>query len=160
MTEFSGSSIRLADLGSVNFLPILGWWALPLWIFTFGLGEETGWRGFALPRLQERRSALGATIILTGFWALWHLPQFFYLFDLNMVFGWLIGLFAGAVVLTWLFNSAVDSIPVAAIWHGCFNFITASTANTGNLPAVMSLIVILLAVLVVVRTGPKNLMSL
>ena len=160
LNRFSGTTIRLADLGNVNFLPFLGWWALPLWIFTFGLGEETGWRGFALPQLQEGRSALGATMILASIWALWHLPQFFYLFDPSMLVGWLIGLFAGAIVLTWIYNSAVDSIPVVAILHGCFNFITASTADSGYLPTIISMIVILLAILLIICTGPKNLMSI
>jgi membrane protease YdiL (CAAX protease family) len=41
----------LPRLGEVNFLPYLGLWALPLWLATNGVGEELGWRGFALPRL-------------------------------------------------------------------------------------------------------------
>jgi membrane protease YdiL (CAAX protease family) len=161
LNRFSGSEISISNLGEVNFLPPLaGWGALLLWVFTFGLGEETGWRGFALPRLQKGRSSLAATMILAALWALWHLPQFFYVFEPSMAIGWLIGLFAGAVVLTWLYNSATDSILIVAIWHGCFNFMTASTANMGILPAVLSTIVILWAVLVIVQTKPKNLMSL
>lgn len=160
LNRFPGSAIRLSDLGAVNYLPPLsGRGALLLWIFTFGLGEEIGWRGFALPRLQKGRSALAATLILAVFWALWHLPQFFYLFDPSMAVGWLVGLFSGAVVLTWLYNSSPDNVLPVAIWHGCFNFITASAADIGLLPTVLSAIVIVWAVLVIIRYKPRSLMS-
>jgi uncharacterized protein len=49
------SRITLASLGNVTFLPPLGIAALPLWLLTFGSGEEVGWRGYALPRLQRGR---------------------------------------------------------------------------------------------------------
>jgi membrane protease YdiL (CAAX protease family) len=98
--DFTDQTLRLADLGSVNYFPFLGRWALLLWIFPFGLGEEIGWRGFALPQLQKGRSTLSATLILAGLWALWHFPQFFYVFDPRMAIGWLIGLCAGAVIPT------------------------------------------------------------
>lgn len=155
----SGNPIGLAALGTVNFLPPLVLWALPLWFFTFGLGEETGWRGFALPRLQERRSALQATLILAFLWALWHLPQFFYVFDPIMAPGWAIGLFAGAIVLTWLYNSS-KSILIVAIWHAGFNFVTASVADTGLLPALLSAFVIFWAVTLLKRTDPESLVSI
>lgn len=160
LNGFSGSQIRLSTLGSVNYLPALGIGALLLWFFTFGLGEETGWRGFALPRLQKGRSALAATSILAVLWALWHLPQFFYIYDPSMVVGWVIGLFAGAIFLTWLYNSTKESILMVAIWHACFNFMTASKADIGILPAVVSMIVIIWAGVVVVRYKPKYLMSI
>ena len=160
LNALTGSQIVLSDFGVVNYLPPLGFRALLLWFFTFGLGEETGWRGFALPRLQKGRGALAATLILAAFWALWHLPQFFYLFDPTMAVGWVIGLFAGAVILTWLYNSANNSILMVAIWHACFNFMTASQTNTGILPAVLSTIIIVWAVFVIIRYKPKYLMSI
>jgi membrane protease YdiL (CAAX protease family) len=38
------------------------------------VGEEIGWRGFALPRLLAVRSPLTASLILGVLWSLWHLP--------------------------------------------------------------------------------------
>lgn len=160
LNRVAGSQITLASLGNVNYLPPLGLGALLLWFLTFGFGEETGWRGFALPRLQRGRSALAATAILATLWALWHLPQFFYLFEPALAPGWAIGLFAGAVLLTWLYNSAKNSVLMVAIWHGCFNFMTASTADIGLPQAVLSTIVMVWAVAVIVRVGPSGLMSL
>ena len=105
LNVFTGSAISISDFGVVRFLPPLGLGAFFLWILTFGIGEEIGWRGYALPRLQSGRSAFAASLILAFFWALWHLPFFFYLFDPAIAFGWLIGLFAGAIVFTFEFDS-------------------------------------------------------
>ncbi|MGD8391805.1 MAG: CPBP family glutamic-type intramembrane protease, partial [Desulfobacterales bacterium] len=45
-----------------------------LWVV---VGEEYGWRGFALPRLQSSIGSLGASLIIGLLWASWHLPMFF-----------------------------------------------------------------------------------
>lgn len=157
LNAVAGSGIGLADVGEVQFLPPLGIWALPLWLLTFGIGEETGWRGYALPRLQRGRGALLATAILTVFWGLWHVPAFFYLFDPGIAIGWAIGLFAGAIVFTWLFNSSGGSILIVALWHGCFNFMSSSDAGGGMLAAVVSTLVMVWAVLVIVLFKPAAL---
>jgi len=80
---------------------------VPIWIFSFGLGEETGGRGFALPHLQANRSAMSATYIALWTVGAWHLPTFTYSYDeLNpfMFLGFVIGIMAGAGLLTSLFN--------------------------------------------------------
>lgn len=41
------------------------------------LGEEAGWRGFALKRMLTLFSPLKAAVLLGGIWSLWHLPLFF-----------------------------------------------------------------------------------
>ena len=150
--------IDLVTMGQVDFLPALGMAAMPVWILTFGIGEETGWRGFALPRLQEGRSALHATIILWAFWALWHLPLFFYSYEVSVLPGFLIGLLAGAIVFTWLYDSTCGSILMVALWHGTFNFTTACvTCKTSLNAAVISTLVMVWAVVVVLHFKPTSL---
>lgn len=65
------------DLGNTEalmfYVPLLLFAA----IFSGGLNEEPGWRGLAIPILQERYSALGASLIVGVVWAFWHLPLFF-----------------------------------------------------------------------------------
>lgn len=153
-----GTPFDLIAMGQIDFLPALGLAALPVWILTFGIGEETGWRGFALPRLQEGRSALGATIILWAFWALWHLPLFFYSYEAAILPGFLIGLLAGAITFTWLYNSTYGSVLMVAIWHGAFNFTTACVScKTGLSAAVISTLVMVWAVVVVLFFKPASL---
>jgi membrane protease YdiL (CAAX protease family) len=150
--------IDLAVMGQVDFLPRLGLVVLPIWILTFGIGEETGWRGFALPRLQKDRSAFKASIIFWVVWALWHFPLFFYSYDITVLPGFLIGLLAGTIVLTWLYNSTSGSILMVTLWHGTFNFTTACvTCKTGLSAAVISTLVMVLAVVVVVLFKPDRL---
>ena len=148
----------LVALGQIDYLPNLGGGALLLWILTFGLGEETGWRGYALPRLQRGRSALSATLILWALWALWHLPMFFYSYDTAIVAGFSAGLLAGAITLTWLYNSTGGSILMVAVWHGAFNFTTGCTScKTGVTAAILSTLVMVWAVVVMVWYKPARL---
>lgn len=145
-------------LGQVEFLPDLGLWGLALWLLTYGLGEETGWRGFALPRLQRSRSALRATVILWMIWAGWHAPAFFLVYDPAIIPGFLPGLLAGAIVFTWLYNSTGGSILMLIIWHGVFNFVTGSKASkAGITSAIISTIVMAWAVILVFVFKSENL---
>jgi CAAX protease family protein len=153
------------DLGRVNFLPELGFTAWWLWFATNGLGEEPGWRGFLLPRLQQRHSPIVSTVLLTIGWAGWHVPAFFYLpsyaaMGLSIVPGFFFGLFAGAIVLTWLYNRSGGSVLAAAFWHASFNFVTASPAAGGFTAAVVSMLVVAWAVVVLVSGGLRPLLRL
>jgi len=138
----------------VNFLRDLGLLAWPLWFLTSGCGEELGWRGFALPRLQRTHSALVSSALLTIGWASWHVPMFFYVpsyltLGLRIVPGFFLGMFAGATVLTWLYNRSGGSVLAVALWHASFNFVTASPNAGGLAAAVTSTLVMVWAVIVV-----------
>ncbi len=147
-------------LGQVNFLSQLNLGvALILWLLTFGLGEEIGWRGYALPRLQKNRTALSATLILTILWAFWHWPMFFYVLDISIIVGWLISLAAGTIVFTWLYNSSQGSVLMLILWHGFFDFITASKAGEGPTAIILSVIVMAWATAVVFVYKPAWLSS-
>jgi membrane protease YdiL (CAAX protease family) len=102
-------------------------------VVVIGLAEETGWRGFALPRLQEWRGPLVGTTVLAVLWAAWHLP--------NLLFGgytvvsyalWLVLTIASAFVYTWLFNNTGGSILFAAMLHAAINM--SSGLVTGLVP--------------------------
>jgi membrane protease YdiL (CAAX protease family) len=140
-------------LGQANYLPYLGFWVLPIWLATYGFGEEIGWRGFALPRLQKTMSVSKATLLLGLFWILWHVPTFFY-HDTYQGMGWImfpafvIGVLCGAVLFTWLYNGTGGSVLMVALWHGIFDLLTASKAGQDIIPIVMSAGVIIWALIV------------
>lgn len=130
-------------LGQANYLPYLGWSVLPIWIVTFGFGEEIGWRGFALPHLQKKMSVSKATLILGLLWFLWHVPSFFY-HETYVGMGWilipgmLVGVLCGAVLFTWLYNGTGGSVLMVAIWHALFDLLTASAAGRDFIPIITS----------------------
>jgi membrane protease YdiL (CAAX protease family) len=114
---FGASVPSSDDLGTwTNVLPTF---ALILLVPVIGgAWEEPGWRGYALPRLLARRSALEASLILGVLWALWHVPVFLigdqHWSDLVLVV-------VVTVVLTWLFRNAFGSVLIAMVFHAMNN---------------------------------------
>jgi uncharacterized protein len=93
-------------------------------MLTVALGEEVGWRGYALPALQARYSALLASLLLGVLWTLWHLPVFFNpdTFYSNLPFVlFLAYLVPFAILMTWLFNSTGGSVLMAMFFHAVLN---------------------------------------
>lgn len=152
----------LSRLGTILYIPYLGWVGWVFWILTAGIGEESGWRGYALPKLQSRMSALSATLIVTLFWVGWHLPRFFY-YGAYMQLGFSVlplvahGFLAMSIVLTWLYNSTRGSILMVALFHGSYNFWAASGGAGGLVISTIDALFIIWAVGVVVAFRPANL---
>jgi membrane protease YdiL (CAAX protease family) len=146
-----GLAPAAGDLRRYNGLPVLNVvWVLLLVIVVNGLGEETGWRGYLLPRLETRLGPLRATVVVSLVWAGWHIPQFFYLHSLRgfsplMIPVWGYGLFCGAVIMTWLFNRTGGSILAVAVFHGTYNLSNgtlAASAHSGLLSIVTWVLVV------------------
>jgi uncharacterized protein len=121
-------------------------------LLTFG--EETGWRGFALPILQRRHGALPAALLITSIWGVWHLPYFFTVstyrgFAPAGYVGFVFGLACGSLVLTWLYNGTGGSILACAVWHGLYNLATGTVGSTGTIQGVTSAFVYIQAFLLV-----------
>lgn len=89
------------------------------------LGEEPGWRGFALPRLQEQHGPLRGSLLLGLLWGLWHLPLFLtswerpYESPLGLLL-FLVQTISFTLVLTWLFNHTRGSIFLALLCHSAY----------------------------------------
>lgn len=123
-----------------SLAPVLrdGEWLLGLAVASilYGLGEEPGWRGWLLPRLQATRSPVRATLILAPIWAAWHAPFFLYRYDFGGVgtlVGFFVGLLAGAFWLTFLYNSTGGSVRVLASWHVLWNVVNLVLAEVSDL---------------------------
>src|ERR687897_2164766 len=129
------------------------------------LGEEIGWRGYALPRLQARRSALSASLILAPVWALWHLPLWLTgdpvktpIFYVPFFFS----AFAFSVILTWVYNSTGGSLLMVVLLHATVNLpVTLAIDDLGSRATVPVLLywglMAVAAIVVVIWAGPEHL---
>jgi uncharacterized protein len=95
--------------------------ALILEIFTSGLAEEPGWRGFALPRLQERFGPLLGTLILGVLWQCWHLPLYLTewgrgsgMQQISLSVASSVGI---SILITWVLNRTQGSLLMAILIH-------------------------------------------
>ncbi|WP_420630274.1 CPBP family intramembrane glutamic endopeptidase [Candidatus Leptofilum sp.] len=97
------------------------------------IGEEFGWRGFALSRLQSKFGPLAASLIIGTIWGIWHLPSFFAPQDvigaitatigMGFLIPYTLGTIANAIFMTWLYNKSKGSALIAGIvWHAAINF--------------------------------------
>ena len=128
--------------------------------------EEVGWRGYLLPRMQERRSALAASLIVGVVWTFWHLPLLLMegTSQASFALGWYaLHTIALAVLFTWAYNASGGSTLLAVLAHAAVN--TGYTAEVEGLApetldAFMPYAALLLTVaagIVVWRHGPRDL---
>jgi len=147
-----------------------------------GVGEEFGWRGFLLPRLQTRHNALVSALIVGVIWAIWHIPMFFIKgtsqYDQQLQAGLLPAILAYSVFVivnsiqfTWVFNNTKGSVLLAAVLHGASNtwggYIDVYRGHFGGVltfgavSVLVSIIIVLLAGATdLSRTNKRNVLEL
>jgi membrane protease YdiL (CAAX protease family) len=99
-------------------------------VFTGAMGEELGWRGTALPRLQARWTALISSLILGVLWGLYHLPSFLLsglpLQDIPLI-SFMVMAVGITVFISWMFNHTDGSLILVFLYHFALNFIGNAT---------------------------------
>lgn len=159
------------DFSTVMAYKIFGKSAyLPLFILPFFMvdfianGEEIGWRGYVLPRLQAKYGALTSALILGVIWGFWHLPKYLTHWD-TVSFAWFMAhTTVVSVLYTWLYNGTKGSLLLVTLFHAASNATgvfmpMANTVSSGNMGAyiIFILLEITAAIIILIATGPERL---
>jgi len=159
----SRGALKVHFMNPLEFIP---GFLFALFIVT---GEEVGWRGFALPRLQSQYNALTSSVILGVLWSIIHFPLFFVQPDraagvniLIVVPGFILLMVLLSIITTFLYNGAQGSILIPCIHHaslGMANHLYKSPNHDYDLIAMYLFLAVtfILALVITVKYGPANL---
>jgi membrane protease YdiL (CAAX protease family) len=99
------------------------WYSLflmfPMALVDAPLGEDSGWRGFALPRFPANRSPLFNTLILALLVVGWHVPLV--ISEPALAAPYLIAGIASAVLTNWVYYNTQGSALLAMLYHTAAN---------------------------------------
>jgi uncharacterized protein len=105
-------------------LAYLPFFVYPALLIGGPLGEEPGWRGFALPRLQQRQGPLVGSLILGVIWTFWHVVPVWLaswtaagMLNIYNLVLYLIFICSWTIVMTWVFNNTKGSLLMAILVH-------------------------------------------
>lgn len=125
------SGVNPLNMFNIGMTPLLVFLMFINNTFTSGL-EEPGWRGYALPVLQEKYNAYKSSIILGTFWAIWHYPYLIYLYltqidmPIFLAIISLVGFTAStmgiSIIYTWIYNNN-RSVFISILFHVLLNFV-------------------------------------
>ena len=174
LPAITGSALLLSIL-TEGVTPALPWLSNPLTLlvgydsffsilfFRGPLQEEFGWRGYALPRLQKRFSALVSSLILGVIWFAWHIPYYTMVSEEAIFESAIWGLVPSHILITilftWLYNNTGGSVLAALIFHTTisFSWVLFPFIET-ELGGLYYLILLLVAPLIItIIWGPKRL---
>lgn len=155
---FAGNGVSHAvDMKALISAPLLWFTTATIFIDPGPWGEETGWRGFALPRLLTRFSPLTSAVILGVIWSIWHTPAFF-VSGLTQ-HGLNFALFLGAgtclsIFMAWIYVNANRNYFVAGfVPHAVSNLLFTARAYSDI--EIEAIVFAAIALLIVVASGPS-----
>lgn len=128
--------------------------------------EEIGWRGYALPSLQRKHSALTSSLVVGAFWALWHWPHFAVKNSAMAAnyhnFLWFtIATILDSISYTWLYNSTNGSLLTASLYHASTNTVNLILFAEGEISSVIFpyylLVIAVLALILIILFKPHSL---
>ena len=142
-----------------------------LFLFAFhifpgsAMGEEIGWRGFVLPRLQARHTALKAGLVTGILWGCWHLPLWLTGTENHPIslFGpFVVAVIALSVMCTWLYNNTGGSLLIVVLFHAASNLpitvLISPMGSQGTQPFLIYVaLMVVAAAAIVIATGAENL---
>lgn len=127
-------------------------------------GEEIGWRGYVLPRLQAKYSALISSLFVGVIWGLWHIPKFLATGNTSSFVWFMLKVIAEAILYTWLYNNTKGSLLLVTLFHAAGNtagvFLPVGTtisATTSTALIIQVMLEILVAIAVLLVAGPARL---
>jgi membrane protease YdiL (CAAX protease family) len=89
------------------------------------LGEEPGWRGYALPRLETALGPVRSSLVLGLLWTGWHLPLFLYPgWTSSPLWIYVLFLTGQSLILTYCTNLARFGILTPIAMHATFNTVS------------------------------------
>ena len=139
-TVVVGAEVLSAFIGNIGLVLVTYLIALVVGVILGPLWEEPGWRGFALPRLQERHGPLLGTVILGVLWALWHAPGYWGGWMTAAPLVLLVSSITFSIVMTWVYNNTGGSILLMILLHSSSNaaLTVGGRVLPANLPAPVS----------------------
>lgn len=142
---WGGVAVFVALGGSVSIASMTWPLSAALILATFvpfgPLGEELGWRGYALPRLDKGLSPLTSSVLLGVIWAAWHAPMFWFppiglpSRSISSVGMWAANVVGFSILLSFVARRTRYSVPIAILLHATLNAGPAMGLSSFTIPA-------------------------
>jgi membrane protease YdiL (CAAX protease family) len=160
-----GSGNGMSDV--INFFLLFGKQILPLILIFFYQfiiiwGEEIGWRGYALPKLQQKMHPIIASVLLGLLWGFWHLPLFWFAGSVHQKMGlpfFILATVGYSLLYTWIYNGTRGSLLMMCLLHAANNTTVTYTMLFFNpiieQPLFSLAVLALFNLVVIIFAGPK-----